>query len=173
MINFEIDPRILQKNLPQGTELDYFSGKTYVSLVGFSFKNTKIKSLSIPFHKNFEEINLRYYVRRKIGNEWRKGVVFLSEIAQKAAVSFLARKLYNENYMRMEMKSEVRENYICYKWKNKMKWNSMELTVTGDPKYPSNNSFEYFIVENYWGYSKNKKNEKRFNGKIHPFCLNS
>src|SRR6059058_5267812 len=80
MANYSIDPKILSKYLPCHTEPDEFNGIYYVSLVGFLFKNTKIMGLSIPFHRTFEEVNLRFYVRYKEGNSWKRGVVFIKEL---------------------------------------------------------------------------------------------
>ena len=41
MINYEVNPEILHSYVPKGTELDFFEGKCYVSVVGFMFLNTK------------------------------------------------------------------------------------------------------------------------------------
>ena len=84
LANYAIDPEILAPFAPKGTELDFFNGTCYVSLVGFMFLNTKILGLSIPFHKNFEEFNLRFYVKRKTTEGWQRGVVFIKEIVPKA-----------------------------------------------------------------------------------------
>lgn len=35
MLNYEVDPAVLQRRVPAGTTLDSFAGKTYVSVVGF------------------------------------------------------------------------------------------------------------------------------------------
>src|SRR6185295_273969 len=99
MLNYEIDPAILRRFVPRGTELDAWNGKTFVSLVGFLFLNTRVMGLPIPFHENFEEINLRFYVRRKADEGWRRGVVFIKEIVPRAAIAWVARWLYNENYV--------------------------------------------------------------------------
>ena len=79
MANYEIDPSILLPYLPKNVELDYYQGKTYVSLVGFLFKNSSIFNIPIPSMGTFEEVNLRFYVVRKVGNELRRGVVFINE----------------------------------------------------------------------------------------------
>jgi uncharacterized protein YqjF (DUF2071 family) len=39
-----------------------------VSLVGFLFQNTRLRSIPIPFHRIFEEVNLRFYVRHIISD---------------------------------------------------------------------------------------------------------
>src|SRR6266851_3867580 len=66
MLNYEIDPGLLLPFVPSGTELDRWSGKVFASLVGFRFLKTKLLGyLPIPMHSNFEEVNLRFYVRRR------------------------------------------------------------------------------------------------------------
>ena len=79
MLNYEIDPAALAPFVPAGTELDQWQGKTYVSMVGFMFLNTRVMGISIPFHANFEEVNLRFYVRRQAPDGTRRGVVFIKE----------------------------------------------------------------------------------------------
>ena len=79
MANYQVDPQLLLPFLPKGVSLDLYNGKAYVSLVGFMFKKTKLFGVSIPFFGSFEEINLRFYVKRKDGNKIKKGVVFINE----------------------------------------------------------------------------------------------
>jgi uncharacterized protein YqjF (DUF2071 family) len=69
MFNYEVDPEILKPYLPKGTELDFYKDKCYVSLVGFMFLKTRVLGVAVPFHRDFEEVNLRFYVRRKVQNE--------------------------------------------------------------------------------------------------------
>src|SRR5215510_2223708 len=99
MLNYEIDAAILLPLVPKGTELDSWAGKTLVSIVGFLFLNSRVRGLAVPFHENFEEINLRFYVRRKTDDGWRRGVVFIKEIVPRVAIALVARWLYNENYI--------------------------------------------------------------------------
>jgi uncharacterized protein YqjF (DUF2071 family) len=99
MLNYEIDPIILAPLVPANTELDFYNGKTYVSLVGFLFQNTRVAGIPIPFHRNFEEVNLRFYVRRKADDGWRRGVVFIKELVPRRAIrlrraKILQRKLF-------------------------------------------------------------------------------
>ena len=64
MLNFEIDPQRLAPLVPTGTELDFHEGRTFVSIVGFVFRDTRVRGWAIPRHRDFEELNLRFYVRR-------------------------------------------------------------------------------------------------------------
>ena len=108
MLNYEIDPALAQPFVPRGTELDSFDGRTYVSLVGLRFARTKLfGSISIPFHANFDEVNLRIYVRRTHSGEIRRGVVFIREIVALPAVTFVARAVYGEKYISLPMQHSI------------------------------------------------------------------
>lgn len=170
IINYEINPEILEKYLPKGTELDFYQGKCYVSLVGFMFLNTKLLGLSIPFHRNFEEVNLRFYVKKKEGNQWKKGVVFIKEIVPKPSLSFVANSVYKEHYKTMPMKNKIhhkdQELLIKYSWKDKS-WHSIEITAENEPLKMENNSEFEFITEHYYGFTK-KKNKTSEYEVCHP-----
>jgi hypothetical protein len=99
MLNYVVDPSLLKRFVPAGTELDEFEGKTYVSLVGFEFNRTRVCGLPMPFHQAFEEVNLRFYVKRSL----KRGVVFIRELVPKFAVAAIARFAFNENYSSVPM----------------------------------------------------------------------
>src|SRR6185436_6168258 len=113
MANYAIDSKLLAPLLPYKTELDLWNNTCYVSLVGFMFLNTRLKGIRIPFHSDFEEVNLRFYVRYKdeIKNEWKRGVVFIKEIVPKPALTFVANSIYKEHYQTMPMKHSISSNY--------------------------------------------------------------
>ena len=161
MLNYEIAPALLQKRVPHGTELDSFEGKTYVSLVGFRFRNTKYRSLfPNPFRSEFEEVNLRFYVRRTTGNEIRRGVVFISEIVPSVTVAKVARWIYGENYVRRPMEHRLdcdsEEKSIEYRWQAPSGWCRLHSRFSGEPAIPREGSLDQFISEHYWGYSAQK-----------------
>src|SRR6187455_2734884 len=103
MLNYEVDPAILLDLVPAGTELDLWQGRTLVSVVDFRFLRTRVLGLAIPWHIDFEEVNLRFYVRREASEGLRRGVVFVKEIVPRRAIAWLARLLYNENYVALPM----------------------------------------------------------------------
>ena len=72
MVNYEVDPSMLADRIPDGTRLDLNDDKCFISLVGFMFRDTRVLGFLIPFHVNFEEVNLRFYVTRDAGNEVRR-----------------------------------------------------------------------------------------------------
>src|SRR5882724_9432498 len=86
MLNYEVDPKILVSFVPPGTELDFWNGKAFVSMVGFLFQKTRVCGIAIPFNRNFEEVNLRFYVRRKVDDGWRRAVVFIKELVPRMAI---------------------------------------------------------------------------------------
>lgn len=161
MINYEIDPAILQPLVPHGTELDSWQGKTFVSEVGFMFLNTRVAGMAIPFHRNFEEINLRFYVRRKAEDGWRRGVVFVKEIVPRLAIATVARVVYNENYVARRMwhgtdlteASFTRTGVVEYGWMEKTGRNFLRVRATGKAQPLVAGSEEEFITEHYWGYA--------------------
>ena len=158
MLNYEIGPRLLESYVPRGTALDSFLGKTYVSLVGFRFCRAKLLgSIPVPFHSDFDEVNLRFYVRRKEGDESRRGVVFIAEIVPKQAIAALARLVYGENYVCLPMKhhagADGPKKAVEYQWQIQDRWCRLAAHAIGDPELPREGSLEQFITEHYWGYS--------------------
>jgi uncharacterized protein YqjF (DUF2071 family) len=158
MLNYEIDPEILRPLLPPGTDLDSFGDKTYISLVGFRFLRTKMLGLvPIPFHVNFEEVNLRFYVRRYEGLTFKRGVVFIQEIVPRRAVAWVARLVYRENYSRHRMRHRILRDETGvtadYQWEFNRHWSRIHARASGSPCYPGAGTLEQFITEHYWGYS--------------------
>ena len=156
-INYEINPEFLKKYVPKGTELDLFNGKCYISLIGFMFENVKILGIKVPYHVHFEEVNLRFYVKRFEAGVWKRGVVFVKEIVPKHAITFVANTLYNEQYqtlpMRHERTSENDSLLFKYEWKKNVVWNSISVK-TGKELLPiEENSEAEFISEHYYGYT--------------------
>lgn len=172
MINYQIDPEILQKYIPPGTELDLFDGKCFVSFIGFLFENVKLLGFAIPFHKNFEEVNLRFYVRRFENGKWKRGTVFISEIVPKFAISFVANTLYNEHYKTYAMKHDLKinENSREFKYQFKVKgtWNTIHLETLKNAITIELGSEEEFITEHYFGYNKLSKNKSIEYEVTHP-----
>ncbi len=171
MINYVVDPALLMDYLPNKTELDVWNGTCYVSLVGFMFQNTKVKGIKIPFHVDFEEVNLRFYVRYKDANEWKRGVVFIKEVVPKSLLTFVANTIYNENYETMPMQhtwlSSADQLHVEYRWK-KNNWNSVKVIADVIPKAIAPNSEEEFITEHYWGYTKITAEKTSEYGVEHP-----
>lgn len=158
MLNYEVSPRLLQPYVPRGTELDSFAGKTFVSLVGFRFLKTKLFGiLSIPFHTDFDEVNLRSYIRRDDPGTNKRGVVFIREIVPRRAIALLARVAYGENYIVLPMKHEIAANgasvAAAYQWQLDGQWCRLRAKASQPSMQPAERSLEQFITEHYWGYA--------------------
>jgi uncharacterized protein YqjF (DUF2071 family) len=158
MLNYEIEPSVLVPYIPTGTELDLWNGKNLVSVVGFLFVNTRIFGIPIPFHRDFQEVNLRIYVRRKVEHGWRRGVVFIKEIVPRAAIALTARKLYNEPYIALPMahRIELESDSVKsaeYSWRFGGRQNSLKLVTLREAQLPTEGSEAEFITEHYWGYN--------------------
>ena len=162
MLNYPVDREVLAPYIPADTTLDTYQCVAYLSLVGFLFLKTKLLGLAIPFHQDFEEVNLRFYVRRLADDGWRRGVVFIKEIVPKLAISAVARICYNENYVMLPMRHRVdpptddRPGFVEYGWKSGRRWDQLQLRTQGSPLPPAPGSIEEFITEHYWGYTVQK-----------------
>lgn len=156
MINYAVSPDLPKPYIPYGTELDLWNGTCYVSLIGFMFVNTRVMRFKVPFHINFEEVNLRFYVKYKHSEGYKRGVVFIKEIVPRPALSFVANLLYNENYETLPTRHAWIEGddtlTVTYSWK-KGEWNSIKVITGKTPVAIATGSEEEFITEHFWGYT--------------------
>ncbi len=167
MLNYDVDPEILRPLVPSGTNLDTYEGRTLVSMVGFMFTDTRVRGVAIPFHRHFEEVNLRFYVRRDAGGELRRGVVFVREIVPRRAIAAVARLFYGERYVAMPMEHAVVSTpvgtdgvepvAVRYRWRPDERWNELSLVTRGRPATPVAGSEEEFVTEHYWGYARQRR----------------
>ena len=158
MLNFQIEPSVLAPLVPAGTELDLWAGKPLVSVVGFLFLDTRVYGMAIPFHRDFEEVNLRFYVRRRAEEGWRRGVVFIKEIVPRAAIALAARAFYNEPYVALPMSSRIETELdslkaVEYGWRFRGTANRLTATARGEAETLCVGSEAEFITEHYWGYT--------------------
>ena len=153
MLNYEIDPALVRPWVPPGLEIDFRDGRTYVSLVGFVFLDTRVKGVAIPFHRDFEEVNLRCYVRREVAGELRRGVVFVKEIVPRRAIAWIARAVYGENYVAASMSHRIEGTEVRYGWRFRGDENHLRATRLGEPTPAAPGSEQEFIAEHYWGYT--------------------
>lgn len=155
MLNYAVDASLIKRFVPAGTELDSFDGSTYVSLVAFEFNRSRIFGFPVPFHQSFEEVNLRFYVRRSS----KRGVVFIRELVPKRAVVAIARWAFNENYAcvpmshRIERSAEGEVGKAEYAWGSGQDRCVMRIETEGPGFLPADGSLGQFITEHYWGYA--------------------
>jgi uncharacterized protein YqjF (DUF2071 family) len=155
MLNYAVDSSLLNSFVPRGTMLDTFEGRTYLSLVGFQFNRTRMCGVAVPFHQGFEEVNLRFYVRRPS----KRGVVFIRELVPKYAVALIARFAFNENYSCVPMSHRIEPGpdggiaKVEYSWRAGSERCVMRIETEGQSALPPEGSASQFITEHYWGYA--------------------
>jgi uncharacterized protein YqjF (DUF2071 family) len=158
MVNYAVDPTLLVPYVPAGTHLDTHDGSTYLSLVAFQFLETSVMGVQVPLHTNFEELNLRFYVRREVDGEVRRAVVFIKEIVPRPLIALVARLLYNEPYDSHPMRHRVSGTpaTLEYQWRIFGHWRTLRATALGRGAVPQLGSLEHFITEHYWGYTRQR-----------------
>ena len=157
MLNYVVDPALVEPLVPGGTEIDHENGETFVSIVGFLFLDTRLLGFPIPLHRDFEEVNLRFYVRRKSADTWRRGVVFVRELVPRRAIALVARAFYGERYAALPMKHNIehvdaRLN-VEYSWRRGKRWEFLKISASGEPESIPVGSHAEFITEHYWGFT--------------------
>jgi uncharacterized protein len=157
MLNWEVAPELLEPWVPPGTDLDFHSGSCLLSVVGLLFVGTRVHGVSIPFHTDFEEVNLRFYVRREVDGEMRRGVVFVRELVPLPAVALTARLAYGEHYSTLPMRSRVLPDQVSYEWRLGGRWQGLALKAEGAAALPRPGSEQEFVSEHYWGYASGRR----------------
>jgi hypothetical protein len=162
MLNYEVPPAVLRPLTPAGTELDTWNGTTIASVVGFRFLDTCVLGVPIPGHRDFDEVNLRFYVRRHGDDgQWRRAVVFVRELVPRRAIAWMARWFYNEPYTAVPMRHELeiagaadgQPGRAAYAWHLAGQWHRLGVRTRGRPALPEPASEAAFVTEHYWGYT--------------------
>lgn len=159
MVNYEVSPALLQPYVPRGTTLDTWMGAPLLSIVAFSFRRTRLLGVPIPLHRNFQELNVRFYVQRVVGAETRRAVVFLQEVVPLPAVAWVARLMYDEPYRTLPMRSHISAGppvTVEYGWRLDGRWQRCAATATGSGNVPDPGTLDAFITEHYWGYTRQR-----------------
>lgn len=175
MANYAVPSELLQPHVPKGTELDERDGLTLVSLVGFLFHDTKVFGIRWPWHTHFEEINLRLYIKRKEGDQWKRGVAFVSEIVPKKIIATIANAWYNEHYRAMPTAHSLERKdgkvHLSYTWGKGPRPHRFAITARNEPGICLPGTWECFIFEHFWGYNQLNANTTIEYGVEHPRWL--
>jgi uncharacterized protein len=162
LLNYPCPAALLAPLVPAGTQLDAWQGQTIVSLVGFLFADTRLRGWPIPFHRTFEEVNLRFYVRRTAENgALRRAVVFIRELVPRQAIATVARVVYNEPYLAVPMAhaialDPVRGGTVGYSWRHAGADFGISARAEGAAASLGPGSEAEFITEHYWGYTRQR-----------------
>ncbi len=172
MANYAVDPLLLKPYLPYGVELDFYEGQTFVSLVGFMFRETRLFQVPIPLLGTFEEVNLRFYVKRIDNGIEKRGVVFINETVPYKPVAWLANKLYKEHYIAIPTKHDIQigshQKNVRYDWKINKAWNHLAVEAAIAKEAMQAGSMEEFIFEHYFGYTKISEHKSQEYKVNHP-----
>jgi uncharacterized protein len=176
MLNYRVAPDVLAPYLPRGTELDAWEGAHYATVVGMLFADTRVRGFAIPYHRTFQEVNLRFYVRREVAGEVRRGVVFVRELVPKKMIAAVARRMYNEPYHTVPMQHTVRRmgvaaewpSLVEYRWQDRGNWSKLSVEPTGPAAPMMSGTREEFIAEHYWGYTRQRDGSTLEYGVSHP-----
>ena len=157
LMNWRVDENLLVSHLPSGVELDRWDGDCWASLVGFQFLHMSVKGMPAFGYRDFPEINLRFYVKRQVNGETRRGVVFIREITPHHMVGWVARALYNEPYITMPMRQSVDESGALYQLQIEGHWQGLGVRTAG--AWRDQDEAELFITEHYWGYNSQRNGD--------------
>lgn len=162
LLNYTVPSELLEPLVPKGTELHLLRGVAYVSVVGFMFANTRVRGIAIPFHRTFEEVNLRFYVNRRVDGEERHAVTFIRELVPRVAIAMVARLAYNEPYLHVSMSHRLELNPAKPR-RAEYRWGfdgADPGAVVGDglgrTEIPGDDSDEAFMTQRHWGYTRQR-----------------
>ncbi|MCU0647596.1 MAG: DUF2071 domain-containing protein [Gemmatimonadaceae bacterium] len=160
MVNWRVPPAVLAPLVPRGTELDCWDGSPWASIVAFRFLRTRLLGVPLPGYRDFDEVNLRFYVRRREGREWRRAAVFVRELVPHRAIAWVAQLAYNEPYRALPMRSTIVSQgaggALTFAWRRNGQWESVGARVDAAPQPCDPASNAAFITEHYWGYTRQR-----------------
>lgn len=91
--------------------------------------------------------------------------MFVREICPRHAVTWIARTVYNENYVTLRMRHACSDPdrriapgvAFAYEWRHRGRWYHVRATVDSQLAHPAPGSLDEFITEHYWGYSTSRR----------------
>ena len=174
MFNYLIDPTVLAPYVPAGTTLDTWHGECLISVVGLRFLSLKVLGVPAPLHRNFPQVNLRFYVKRERGSEVRHGARFIQEFVRLPTMAYTARLVMNEPLTALPMQSSAPERagqtpgLVAYAWRHHRHWNHIAVRPVGGPLDVPDDSLEQFVIERFWGYTPQRDGGTLEYGVRHP-----
>ena len=160
MVNYEVAEEVLLPYVPRGTEIDRFEGRVYASLVAFHFTRTRVLGIPWPGHVNFEEVNLRFYVR-PLRDPSIRAVTFVREIVPKRVIPWIANSLFDERYEAMPMSHRAASPRFEYGWGRELQ-HRVAVEIDSGFTLPEPGSEAEFITEHYWGYAQGKNKTREY-----------
>ncbi len=157
LAQYETDPALLRRRLPDGLELDRWQGRVYVSVVAFEFLDTRVRGFRVPGCVDFPEINLRFYVT----DGERRGVCFVRELVPSRLTSLVARMVYNEPYARASMVVSTAESDEELHIEHRFRFGGLEHRIAAQVEaqrtVPTEDSLEHHFKEHEWGFGRTRR----------------
>lgn len=157
LVNYRVDPDLLRPHLPPGSVLDTpdeAPDRHLVSLVAFTFANTRVHGIPIPGARTFGEVNVRFYARRAS----MRAAVFVREFVPVPAITIGARVLYRQPYRLARIRHDVerRRDAIVATTTFARGDTRGTIRVEADPvpRVADPASEEHFLKEHYWGFDR-------------------
>ena len=153
-LTYAVDPALLQSYLPPGLQCALYRGQAHVSFIAFDFLETRLKGIKVPFHVNFPEVNLRFYVQRGKAI----GVVFVRELVPRYWIAQVARTLYNEPYRAVPMRTnhliDSDSVHINHQFRVRGHWFNVSAASENQPYLPASDSVEHYLKEHEIGFGQ-------------------
>lgn len=158
-LHWEVDPNKLKQYIPEGIEIDFFEGKSFVGVIPFLMKNVRPRFLpAVPGISTFPEFNIRTYVKKN----GKAGVLFLTLDAQSRITCAYAPRAYGLPYTYAKCKLKIEKDN--FNWESKRSKEGFELKgsciAIGEEMQAMPNSLEEFLFERYSLYVKHKNSAK-------------
>jgi uncharacterized protein YqjF (DUF2071 family) len=187
LFTYAVPAALLEPRLPPGLEFDTRDGQAFVSLVAFDFLDTRVLGVPWPGYRNFAELNLRFYVRRRSSEAQAaagapfdklttapagRGVVFIREFVPQRLVAWMAKAIYNEPYLAAPLVSTVRHTAETIGVEHRLTFGGRTHTLSmtgGKPAFrPEETGVEHFFKEHHWGYGTSRNGRLLRYEVVHP-----
>ena len=162
VINFEIDPKLLRNFIPPKTELDFFNETSFVTLMARACKNVKPYGWPIVFAKSIDQILLRFYVKRKVGDTWRRGVCLIRDYLPKRKASFFLNWMFKHSFTQVPIK-RTSSNFesglptqlptVEYQWTTGDYVNHIKVNARSQMRQQEQETKESFVLDHHYGYT--------------------
>lgn len=141
-LHWNVDLEELKKFVPKELEIDLYDDKPWVSIVAFTMEKIRPHYLpSFPPISNFDEINIRTYVKSK----GKTGVYFLSIEGGNYLSCKLAKLISGLPYR----KSQIKRNGSAYFSSNMEFEDNLDLEIELGNKLNSTTELDKWLIERY------------------------
>jgi uncharacterized protein len=157
LVNYRAPVDLLERVMPPGVELDTPDGagdRHLVSLVAFTFANTRVFGVPLPTAQRFGEVNVRFYTR--LGP--MRAATFVREFVPSPLVVAGARLLYRQPYSLARIGHEVTREHESVSVRTTFQRGRISgaIEVEASPEFvvQPESSEEHFLKEHYWGFDR-------------------